>query len=730
MKKSLKIISFIFVLLMVLATGASASTPYSTYTYSILGETMSSPHAYVPDVMMNSASLGLEVPLSQPTDIEADKDGNIYITDKGNNRIVVTDKYYEVKYIISDFVNEHGVDDRMNSPTSTFVVNDGDCTNEECNGLYVCDTFNSRLLVFDLETGEYVKSIAKPESELFGADARYSPISCVVDKYGSIYVVSQDTTEGIIVMTSRGEFINFIGAPKVTVSALDALKQMISPGAANNLTFVPTTYISLDIDMGAGQDQGGELIYATIIFTSDDHSNQEAQLVSKSSDYSPVRLLNAKGADIMNRNGFFAPSGEVAVMSGVTKTASNKDTYTGVSNIADVTSGPNGVWSIIDSERSKIYTYDHDGNLLYAFGDKGVQLGNVQGASAITYQGTNIIVLDGKSNSFTVYRRTDYGDLLDQAIYYQNQRDFDTAVEYWREVLTRNNNFDTAYVAIGKAYYRSGEYEKAIEYYQNAYDTENYATAFKEVRKEKMEKMFIFLIIGIIVVVILLAKLFKYVGKVNKRAQHKTGRRTLWEELLYGFHLMFHPFDGYWDLKHENRGSVRASIIFIALTILAFFYQSFGTGYYSNPLGNAYSGFFAQITSILSPLFLWIISNWCFTTLFDGEGSFKDIFIATSYALFPVPALVIISTILTNVFVGSETQICTMLISIAYIWMGFLIVIGMQVTHDYSMGKNILTIIATIVGMVIIMFIALLFTTLIQKMVALVTTIISELSYR
>ena len=98
--------------------------------------------------------------------------------------------------------------------------------------------------------------------------------------------------------------------------------------------------------------------------------------------------------------------------------------------------------------------------------------------------------------------------------------------------------------------------------------------------------------------------------------------------------------------------------------------------------------------------------------------------------MFPVPALVIISTILTNVFVGSETQLCTLLISIAYIWMGILMVIGMQVTHDYSMGKNILTVIATIVGMVIIMFIALLFTTLIQKMVALVTTIISELSYR
>ena len=137
-----------------------------------------------------------------------------------------------------------------------------------------------------------------------------------------------------------------------------------------------------------------------------------------------------------------------------------------------------------------------------------------------------------------------------------------------------------------------------------------------------------------------------------------------------------------------------------------------------------------QILSVLIPLLLFVIANWCFTTLFDGEGSLKDIFIAASYALFPVPAFVVISTILTNVLVGDEGQIATLLVTLAFIWMGFLMILGMQVTHDYSMGKNILTIIMTIVGMVFIMFIALLFISLVSKMIALVSTIVSEISYR
>ena len=80
--------------------------------------------------------------------------------------------------------------------------------------------------------------------------------------------------------------------------------------------------------------------------------------------------------------------------------------------------------------------------------------------------------------------------------------------------------------------------------------------------------------------------------------------------------------------------------------------------------------------------------------------------------------------------VGTESQIPTLIVTIAAIWMVLLVIIGMQVTHDYSMGKNILTVIATIVGMVFIMFIVLLFVSLISKMTSLVTTITSELSYR
>ncbi len=718
-KKLTRIFVLVCALLMVLPLGINAVIPYSTYTYSIDGLVLDSPDAYVPSGSgaYTFTKMGLDKDLSSPSDIEADREGNVYLTDKGNNRIIVLDSNYKLKDngYIQTFINSDGVEDTFNTPTSTFVVDEGDY-----RGLYVCDKGNKRIVVFDQETLEYKRTIGQPRSELVDS---YDPVSCVVDKYGRIYVAPEMTKNGILVMTSHGEFINFIGAPKVAVQGLAALLALIAPAAVEQGN-TPTTYANLELDTTTG-----EFVYGTIIFPSDYEQNQVDGITSKTSDYSPVRLLNANGTDIMKRNGFFAPAGEVAVELNAKKTAANETAPTGVSTIRDVSSGPDGIWSIIDSKRSKVYTYDNDGNLLYIFGDKGSEFGNIVKASAITYQNDNIIVLDEYNRSFTVYRRTQYAEILSRAIKKQNERKYDEAAELWNDVLARNNNFDTAYVAMGKALYRAGEYDEAIAYFQNAFDTENYALAFKEIRAEIMADWFVLVVVGIIAAFIILIKAFGWMGKVNKEAATNGAKRGFIAELCFGLHLSFHPFDGYWDLKHEKRGTIRASIVFVALTVVAFYYQSIGQGYYYNPQGE-YGTIFSQMLSVLIPLALFIVANWCFTTLFDGEGSLKDIFIATSYALFPMPLFVIISTVLTNVLVGTEAQITSIIVVIAAIWMVFLIIIGMQVTHDYSMGKNILTIIATIVGMVFIMFILLLFTSLIGKMTSFVTTITSELSYR
>ena len=409
--------------------------------------------------------------------------------------------------------------------------------------------------------------------------------------------------------------------------------------------------------------------------------------------------------------------------------ATTEFTVAGPSTIVDVALGPNNTWSIIDNKRSRIFTYDSSGNLLFAFGDKGNQLGNISDLVAIDYQGSNMLLLDRGNSAITVFKRTDYGDLLDKAIKNTEDKNYDKAVDFYTGILQRNNNYDAAYVGIAQSMYRNGEYVQAMKYFKYAYNTTDYSEAYQAYRKQWMEDNLWVVPLVVFLVIFGLVKFFKFAGKVNKRGFKNKEKSTFSEGVVYSFHVVCHPFDGFWDLKHEKRGSVRGATFWLAVTCVTFIYQAVGRGYLSNPYGGSAS-FFASAISILSPVFLWVTANWCLTTLFEGEGSFKDVYVATCYSLVPLPLLLIPSVIMSNFMTLGELDILTMVNSIAFFWLGLLVFFGMMVTHDYTLGKNFLTTIGTVVGVAFIIFIAGLFSMLISKVFSFFYNIYVELNYR
>ena len=62
--------------------------------------------------------------------------------------------------------------------------------------------------------------------------------------------------------------------------------------------------------------------------------------------------------------------------------------------------------------------------------------------------------------------------------------------------------------------------------------------------------------------------------------------------------------------------------------------------------------------------------------------------------------------------------------------MVILLFFGMLVTHDYSMGKNFLTVICSILAAAVIIFVIVLFAGLITKMYTFIESIITEISTR
>ena len=718
-------LSLLFVLLMVVSIPVGAARAYQTYTYSIDGKALYSPDAYTPVKTLDDTNMGLSTPLNGAQDIVTDADGNVYIADTQNDRILILDRYFKLKREIKTFRNDMQIQDGFKKPQGIFVTEDR-MEGEELKykGLiYVCDTEQSRIVTFTKD-GEFHAIIGQPESELMAEDAIYSPVALAVDAYDRIFVVSNMTTEGVIVMTNEGVFTGFIGAQQTVLSLWDQIWRRFQTDEqrAESIEVVSYPYNNIAIN-----ERG--FIYATIhekALTTQMTSAITSK--SKAGTYAPCKLLNPAGDEIMRRNGFWPPAGEIDYK----HPDADKKEWNGISVVKDVACGPEQTWTLMDYNRSKLYTYDYDGNLLFAFGGTGEQMGNMANISSIVYQGDSLVVLHGSSATtmkITVFNRTEYGDVLIQALRHQNERKYDLAIEDWKEILMRNSNYDAAYIGIGQSLFRSGDYEEALEYYKSAYDTENYSAAYKELRKEWMSKFFLVIPLAVVVICIIVSKFLKYAGKVNAKAAVAGRKVTFKEELLYCFHLMFHPFDAFYDLKHEKRGSVRAAVVFMALTVVALFYRSIGTGYIMNPQGE-YSTIFMQLLIVVVPVLLFAVANWCLTTLFEGEGSFRDIFIALGYSVLPIPLTMIPTTIASNFVLSSETDILTLITTLGFIWAALLIFFGMMVTHDYSILKNFVTTIGTILGMVLIMFLGVLFTSLVVDMISFVTDITSEITYR
>lgn len=204
----------------------------------------------------------------------------------------------------------------------------------------------------------------------------------------------------------------------------------------------------------------------------------------------------------------------------------------------------------------------------------------------------------------------------------------------------------------------------------------------------------------------------------------------LLKELKYSLYIMIHPFDGFYDLKFEKRGSMKSAGILYLLFVLSVIIKRQLTGYLFNPNDTEDMNFFLECSLAILPYILWCVSNWCITTLMDGEGKFSDIVKATGFALTPYTIFNIISVIASQFLTLEESSVYGLITAIAMIWSFGLVFLGMLTTQQYSLLKGIAAALITLVGMAIILFLSFLVFYLAQQLVNFIRELWSELSFR
>ena len=214
-------------------------------------------------------------------------------------------------------------------------------------------------------------------------------------------------------------------------------------------------------------------------------------------------------------------------------------------------------------------------------------------------------------------------------------------------------------------------------------------------------------------------------AKINKPALQRYK-----ETLRYALYIMTHPFDGFWDLTHEKRGSMAAANTLLILTFLTNLWNMRFENFMFNSTRWERVNIWSQIAGILAPLLLYVVANWCLTTLFDGKGRMKDVYMGMCYSLTPYILIMNPVTIISNVVTAEEGAFLTYFEMLALAWCVVLILISVMQIHDYSLMKAILAILFSAVGMMIIVFLVMLFFSLISDAIGFFISIGKEIMLR
>ncbi|HHT35779.1 MAG TPA: DUF1282 family protein [Firmicutes bacterium] len=680
------------------------AAPYTNYNYNYWNERVAGPQAYLPARIITGEDLGIGS-FQNPQDLFVSPSGKIYILDTGNNRIVVMDQNFKLYRTIDEFEKD-GKKERFNRPEGIFVT--------ESEHIFIADTQNSRIVELD-QNGGLIREIGRPENdqgEFLSETIRFQPKKLVVGKFGELYVLANNVYDGILKFDNDGNFDGFIAAVRVSPSLVDIFwRKIATQEQLSRMSLVlPTEFTNITLDE------------IGLIYT-----------VNKNK----IRRLNQVGKDLLDES----PTGDIgyAIFEQDSSAVANFQ-----SNFVDIVVRENEIYSVLDDQLGRVFTYDNRGRLLYVFGGSGDQRGRFRVPVAIDALEDKILVLDREAKRVTVFEPTRYAELIHQAIDFYHQGEYDAEIEIWQEVLRLNNNFDLAHSSIGRALLMQGDVENSLEYFRLANDREGYSRAYAVHRREKVNDNFAKVSTALVVLVFLGIFLNRagVPGKIKEwfRAKetdlssssqaYRRLKQDVIKPLGFSLRVIFHPFAGFWELKYERRGNLIGAVVISVLTVFAYVFQKQYTGFIFNTENLRRLNIWLEAATIIVPLALWCIVSYSITTLFDGKGTIKEIFITTAYALTPLPLMLIPTTLISNFMIMSEGSFVTLIVTISLIWALALLFFGSLTIHEYSFGKNIIISFSTLVGMGIVIFGVLLFISIFEMIVDLAYNLTSEIRFR
>ena len=218
--------------------------------------------------------------------------------------------------------------------------------------------------------------------------------------------------------------------------------------------------------------------------------------------------------------------------------------------------------------------------------------------------------------------------------------------------------------------------------------------------------------------------------QVVLRKLKQLGKFILDECIKFPLYILSHPLKGFEEFKRYKRGKMSVALIFLILTIfiniLKFQYDGFLVN--NNDIKDLNS--VSQIAYVLGAVIVLTVAHWSVTTLFDGKGTMKEIFMMICYCLYPFIWANGLGILLSNILTQDEMAVYTLVIALGVALLAYMFFFGIISIHEYGLVKCILTILFTVVAALVVIFACLLFFDLFQRMYGFVYTIYEEITLR
>ena len=664
----------------VLSPTVAYSLPYGNETLGPEDQLTVAQPSYVPEEKITiPVGVSSNDRLASPEDMVVDKENNlIYIADTGNSRIVRL-SFEDESYCQEVLKYNNGTEEISLKRPSGVAINS--------NYVYIADRDLQKIVVLDKETLAFHKEITRPDSILVGTTTKFAPIKVRADDAGNVYAVLEGLTKGVMQLDNNGNFISYIGANVTTTSLLARLQSFF--GVQSNdyvlASGAPVTNICID-------NKG--LLYTV--------SNNTLDTVKK---------LNTAGNTILTMN------------------------YNDMSTVSSFVDEDGNIFSI--QSTGYVTIFDSYGSLLFRFGGRNAEeiLGALKSPVAAGMSKDNqLLVLDKESGIVISYSTTYFANLVYKATQFYKEGLYLEGEESWNEVLKYNAKFILAYKALARASMKKGDYQTALRQFKLAEDKQGYSDAYWQIRDNWIRKNLTWVIIPIVVLIIAIAVL-KFIDKKKpmlfapvKGFFGKVKRAPVVNELGLTTTFIRNPRETIYEIKYKKRagiiGAIVLYVIFVALQILKIYL----TGYLFNSVGRT-DGLRTILMSTL-PILLLVVCNYYVSSVRDGEGKLKDIFISFIYALSPYLIFALPLFLISNIVTFNEQAIYYMVVGLVYAWCGINIILTVMELHDYSLGKALINIILTLVCFILVIAFVLILYVLGYQLISYLVNVIKEVAIR